>query len=110
MLSNKKLNLMVTELFIRGRKLNISLAFITQSCFPCPKNIRLNSTYYFVMKIQNKRELKPIAFNYSSDIDFEDFMNLYRKCTAKLYSCFVIDTTHASDNSLRFRKSLLERI
>ena len=70
MLSNKKLNLMVTELFIRGRKLNISLAFITQSCFSCPKNIRLNSTHYFVMKIQNKRELKQIAFNHSSDIDF----------------------------------------
>ena len=104
MLSNKKLNLMVTELFIRGRKLNISLAFITQSCFPCLRNIRLNSTHYFVMKIQNKRELKPITFNHSSDIDFEDFMNLYRKCTAKLYSCLVIDTTHASDNSLRLER------
>ena len=57
MLSNKKLNPTVTELFIRGRKLNISLVFITQSYFPVPKNIRLNSTYYFVMKIPNKREL-----------------------------------------------------
>ena len=70
MLSNKKLNLMVTELFIRVRKLNISLAFITQSCFPCPKNIRLNSTHYFVMEIQSKRELQQIAFNHSSDVDF----------------------------------------
>ena len=54
MLSNEKLNLMVTELFIRGRKLNISLAFITQSCFALTKNIRLNSTNYFIMKIPNK--------------------------------------------------------
>ena len=64
MLSNKKHNPIVTELFIRGRKLNISLTFITQ------KNIRLNSTHFFVMKIPNKKELQQIAFNHSSDIDF----------------------------------------
>ena len=64
MLSNKKLNPIVTELFIRGRKLNISLAFITQSYFVVPKNIRLNSTHYFIMKIPNKRELQQIAFNH----------------------------------------------
>ena len=64
MLSNKKLNPIVTESFIRGRKLNISLAFITQSYFVVPKNIRLNSTHYFIMKIPNKRELQQIAFNY----------------------------------------------
>ena len=56
MLSNKKLNPIVTELFIRGRKLNISLVFITQSYFTVTKNIRLNSTHYFVMKIPNRRE------------------------------------------------------
>ena len=106
----KKLNPIVTELFIRGRKLNISLVFITQSYFAVPKNIRLNSTHYFVMKIPNKRELQQIAFNHSSDIDFQDFMNLYKKCTAKPYSFLVIDATLASDNSLRFRKNLLERI
>ena len=55
--SNKKLNLVITELFIRGKKLNISLVFITQSHFAVPKNIRLNSTHYFVMKIPIKREL-----------------------------------------------------
>ena len=54
---NKKLNLIVTELFIRGRKLNISLVFITLSYFAVPKNIRLNSTQYFFMKIPNKRVL-----------------------------------------------------
>ena len=108
MLSNKKLNPIVTELFIRGRKLNISLVFITQSYFAVPKNIRLNSTHYFVMKIPNKRELQQIAFNHSSDIDFQDFMNLYKKCTAKPYFFVVIDTTIASDNFSRFRKNLLE--
>ena len=109
MLSNKKLYPIVFELFIRGRKLNISFVFITRSYFAVPKN-RLNSTHYFVMKIPNKRELQQIAFNHSSDIDFQDFMNLYKKCTAKPYSFLVIDTTLASDNSLRFRKNLLERI
>ena len=110
MLSNKNLNTIVTELFIGGRKLNISLVFITQSLFAVPKNIRLNSTHYFAMKIPNKRELQQIAFNHSSVIGFQDFMNLYKKCTAESYSFLVIDTTLASDNSLRFRKNLLEMI
>ena len=74
--SNKKINSLVTELFIRGRKLNVSLVFITQSCFSVPENIRLNLTCCFVMKIPNKRELLQIVFNYSSIIDFKDFMNL----------------------------------
>ena len=77
MLSNEKLNPIVNELFIRGRKLNVSLVFITQSYFAVPKNIRLNLLHYFIMKISNKRELQQIAFNHSSDIYFQDFMNLY---------------------------------
>ena len=110
MLSNYKLNPILTELFIRGRKPSISFAFITQSYFAVAKDVRLNSTHYFVMKIPNKRELKQIAPHNLSDIDFKDFMNLYKKCTAKLYSFLVIDTTLASDNPLRFRKNLSERI
>ena len=78
MLSNEKLNPIVTDLLIRGRKSNISLAFITQSYFAVPKNIRLNSTRYFIIKVSNKRELQQITFNRSSDIDFKDFMNLYK--------------------------------
>ena len=58
MIYNKKLNLIVTELFMRGRKLNISIVFITQSYFKVPKNVRLNSTHFFIMKIPNKRELQ----------------------------------------------------
>ena len=74
MLRKKKRNPVVTELFIKGRKLNISLVLVTQSCFAVPKNIRLNSTHYFVMKIPNKREIQQTAFNHSSDIDFQDLL------------------------------------
>ena len=81
----KKLNPIVTELFIRGRKLKKSLIFITQSYFAVPKNIRLNSTSYFIMKISNTGELQQIVSNDSPDIHFKDFMNLYKKCTAKPY-------------------------
>ena len=110
MLSNKKLNSIVTELFIRGRKLNISLVLITQSYFAVPKNTRLNSTHYFVMKIPNKKELPQIAFNHSTDIDFQDVMNLYKMRTAKSYYFLVFDTTLTSDSLLCFRKNLVERI
>ena len=86
MLSNKTFNPIVTELFFRGRKLNISFVFITQSYFAVSKNIRLNSTQYFIMKVPNKRELPQIAFNHSPVIDFKDFKKLYKKFTAKPYS------------------------
>ena len=86
MINNKKLNLIVTELFVRGRKLNIYIVFITQSYFEVPKDVRLNSTHFFIMKIPNKGELQQIPLNDSSDIDFKDFMNIYKKCTAKPYS------------------------
>ena len=108
MINNNKLNPIVTELFIRGRKLNISIVFIMQSYFKVPKDVRLNSTHFFIMKIPNKRELRQIALNHSSDIDFKDFMKIYKKCTAKPYSVLVNDTTLPSDDTLRFRKNLLE--
>ena len=81
--------------------------FLLHNLIVVPKNIRLNSTRYFVIKIPNKRELQQTAFNHLSDIDF---MNIYKKFTAKSYSFLVIDTILASDNSSRFRKNLLERI
>ena len=74
------------------------------------KYIRLNSTHYFIMKNPNKRELKQTASHISSDIDFNDFMNLYKKCTSKPYSFLVIDATLALDNPLSFRKNFTERI
>ena len=110
MLSNKKLNPIVTDLFIRCRKLNILIVFVTQSYFSVSKNIRQNSTHYFMMKIPNKQELQQIACNHSSDIDFKDFINLYKKRTEKPYSFLVIAATLASDSLLRFRKNLVERI
>ena len=105
-INNRKLNSIVTELFIRGRKLNISLVFITQSYFKVPKDVRLNTSHFFIAKIPNKRELQQIAINHSSDISTKDFANIYRKCTAEPYSFLVNDTTLASDNPLRFRKNL----
>ena len=103
---NKNLNSIVTELLIRGRKLNIYLVFITQSYFKVPKDVRLNTTHFFISKIPNKREIKQIAINHSSYISTKNFENIYRKCAAELYSFFVNDTTLTSNNPLRFRKNL----
>ena len=106
MIHNKNLNLIVTELLIRRRKLNIYLVFITQSYFKVPKDVRLNTSHFFIAKIPNKRELQQIAINHSSDINTKDFANIYRKCTSEPYSFLVDDTTLAPNNPLRFRKNL----
>ena len=82
MIHNKKLNSIVTELFIRGIKLNISFVFTTQSYFKVPKDVRLNTSHFFIAKFPNKRELQQIAINHSSDISTKDFANIYRKCTS----------------------------
>ena len=107
MKSNKKLSPIFPELFLRERKLNISLVFISQFYFKVPKTIMLNATHHFIMKIPNKRELQQIASNHSPDIDFKDFMKLYEEYTKKPYSFLVNDTTLSPDNPLRFRKNLL---
>ena len=107
MINNNKLNPIVTELFIRDKKLNIPIIFIIQSYFKVPKDVRLNSTHFFIMKIPNKRELQQIALNHSSNINFKDFMNIYKKYTKEPYSFLVNDTALPSDNPLRFRKNLL---
>ena len=91
-----------------GRKLNISIVFITQSYFKVPKDVRLSSTHFFIMKIPNTGELQQIALNHSSDIDFKHFIKIYKKCTAEPYSFLVNDTTLPSDDLLRFRKNLLK--
>ena len=88
-------------MFIRGRKLNISLVFITQSYFKFSKDVRLNSSHIFIEKIPNKREIQQIAINHSSDINTKDFANLYSKCAAGSYSFLVNNTTHTSNNPLR---------
>ena len=106
-ITNKTFQPMIKELFIRCRKLNISLVFITQSCFYVQKEVRLNSTHSLIIKIYNKRELQEIAINHSGDIDYKDFMKIYRKCTSEPYSFLTIDTTLPATNSLKFRKNLL---
>ena len=78
-MTNKKFQLIIKELFIRCRKINISLIFITQSYFSVPKDVRLNSTHYLIMKINNKRELQNIAINHSADIDYIDVIKIYRE-------------------------------
>ena len=80
MIHNKKLNLIVTELFIRGRKLDISIVFITQLYFEVPKDARLNTTHFFISKVPNKRQLQQIAINHSSDISTKNFTSIYTKC------------------------------
>ena len=100
MINNNKLNPVLTELFIRGRKLNISIVFITQSYFKVPKDVRLNSTHFFIMKVPNKRELQHIALNHSYDIDFKDFMQIYKKFTTEPNSFLVNDTTLPSDDNI----------
>ena len=102
-MTNKKFQAIIKELFIRCRKLTISLIFITQSYFSVPKEVRLNSTHYLIMKIRNKREVQNIAINHSADIDYKDMMNIYRKFTSKPYSFFTIDTTLPANNSSRLR-------
>ena len=94
-------------MLLRERKLNILLFFISQSYFKVPKTLRLNATHYFIMKIPNKRELQQIASNHSSDIEFKDFMKLYKDYTKDSFSFLVNDTTLPSDNPLRSRKNPL---
>ena len=106
-MSNKKFQAVSKELFIRCRKLNISLVFITESYFSVPKVVRLNLTHYLTMKISNQKELQNIAIICSADIDYNNFMKIYRECTKEPYSFLTIDTTLPASNPLRFRKELL---
>ena len=110
MTNSKKFQAIVNELFIRCRKINTSLVFITQSYFSVPKDVRLNSTHYFIMKINNKRKLQNIAINHSADIDCKDFMKIYRECTKEPYNFLTIDTTLPSSNPVRFRKNLFDTL
>ena len=105
---NEKFQTIIKKFFIRRRKLNISLVFITQSYFSIPKDVRLNSTHYFIMKINNKRELQNIAINHFADIDYQDLMKIYKECTKELFNFLTIDTTLAVSNPLRFRKNLFD--
>ena len=106
-MTNKKIRDITKELFIRCIKVNISLVFIIQSYFSAPKDMRLNSTHYLIMRINSGKESQNIKINHSADIDFNDFMRIYRECTREPYSFLTIDTTLSAGDSLRFRKNLL---
>ena len=107
-MNNKKFKAIIKELFISCRKLNISFVFITQSYFTVPKDVRLNSTHYLIMKINNRKELQNIAINHSADIDYQDFIKIYRECTKEPYNFLTIDTTLPASDPLRFRKNLID--
>ena len=104
-MSSKKFKSIIKELSIRCRKLNISIVFITPSYFRTPKDARLNSTHYVIMKIQSRKELQKIAQENSGDIDFKDFLKTYKDYTSEPYSCMIIDTTVPSNHPMRFRKN-----
>ena len=104
LINNKKLNSIITELFIRRRKLSISLVFITKPFFKFPEDVRPNSTHFFILEIPNKRELQQIALNHSSGINSKDLSKIYNILIAEPYSFLVNDAKLASDNPLRFRK------
>ena len=103
MINNKNLNSILTEYFIRGEKLNISLVFITQSYFKVPKETRLNSTHFFIMKIPNKRKFHQIPLNHS--LTLKALLRSKKNVLLK-NSLLVNDATLASDNPLRFKKNI----
>ena len=100
MSTNKTFQAIVKELFVRCRKVNISLVFFTQSYFLVPKDVRLSSTHYLIMKIHNERELQNIAINHSEDIDYKAFLKICKECTSNSYSFLTIDTTLPANNPL----------
>ena len=105
-MSNEKFQAIIKELFIKCRKLNISLVFIIQSYLPVPEDVRLNSTHYLIMKTNNRKELQNIVSTHSTDIDHKDCMKIYRECTKEPYFFMTIDTTLPASDPSRFRKNL----
>ena len=104
-MSSTKFQAIIKELFITCRKLNISIVFITQSYFRTPKDARLGSTHNLIMKIQSRKELQNIVQENSGDIDFKDFLKIYKDYTSEPYSCMIIDTTVPNGNPMRFRNN-----
>ena len=107
MKANKKLSPRVTEFFLRERKLNILLVFISQYYLKVSKSMRLNSRHYFIIEIPNKKELWQIVLNHSFDLEFKDCLWVWKDYTKKPFSFLVNDTTLMPDNTLRLKKELL---
>ena len=96
---NKKFQAIIRELFIRCSKLDNSFVFITKSYFSVPKDVRLNSKHYLIMKVNHRKNLQNIAINHCADIDHKDFMKIYRECTKEPYSFLKIDKTLPASDS-----------
>ena len=105
---SEKFKAIVKELFVRCRKLNISIVFISQSYFRTPKDATLNSTHYILMKMGNKKELKSIAEENSGHLDFKDFLKIYNYCTKDPYSFMMVDTRPTA--RVTFKKNFDEPI
>ena len=105
---NKNFKRIIKELFYRARKINVSIAFITQSYFRALKDARLNSTHYILMKIGNKKELKRIAEEKSGHLGYKDFLRIYNYCTREPYSFMLIDTRPTA--TILFKKNFDEPI
>ena len=109
--TNKRFQAIVKELFVRCRKLNISLVLSSSLIhFSVPKYVRLNSTHYLIMKINSRKELQKTAKNHSADIDYKDFVKIYRECIKKVNSFLTINTTLPARNPLWFRKNFFNLI
>ena len=104
---NKNFKRIIKELFYRARKINVSIAFITQSYFRALKDARLNSTHYILMRIGNKKELKRIAEEKSGHLDYKDFFKMYNYCTKDPYSFMTIDTRPTA--TIQFKKTLMNQ-
>ena len=107
-MTNRRFQAIIKELFIRCRKLNISLVFITQSYSSVPKDVRLNAIHYLIMKINNKRQLQNITINHSANIDYQDFMKICGECTKEPFNFLTIDTMLPASDPLRYRKNLFD--
>ena len=105
---NKKFKRIIKELFYRARKINVSIVFITQSYFRALKDARLNITYYILMKIGNKKELRRIAEEKSGHLDYKDFLKIYNYCTREPYSFMMIDARPTA--TIPFKKNFDEPI
>ena len=102
-MSDKKAQQVLKELFIRGRKLNVTLCFLTHSYFNVSKDVRLNCMQYIIFKLNSKTELQNIAINHSADIGYKDYIKIYRDCTKEPYTFLTIDITQPVDK--KFKKN-----
>ena len=105
---NNNFKKIIKEPLFRGRKINVSIVFITPSYFRALKDARLNSTHYILMKINNKNELKKILEEKSGHLDYKDFLKIYNYCTKEPYSFMLIDTRPTA--SVTFKKNFDEPI